>query len=255
VSVPGGSPSKPGSIKAEVFADHDGDSYNVAPTSFTIPGFAGTPQASNVYARSTSAMTGGASGSVPVVDAATESKARKALITVLGADLTVSIQEKIPPGYLLVPGAATTTYQEIASASSGTTGQIDVKEQGTITAVVFPNAALAKAIASSVTGLGYQGEPLTLTSTNGLLLATTGDLPSPDASTFSFTISGTASFVYTVDPAHIAAAVAGETRSAAEVALTNYPEVKRAIIILRPFWRHTFPQDPSSISVVVIPTH
>ncbi|MDP2652343.1 MAG: hypothetical protein Q8O94_04350, partial [bacterium] len=141
----------------------------------------------------------------------------------------------------------------LASAPSGTTGQVEVKEQGTITAVVFPNAALAKAIASSITNLGYQGEPLTLSSTDDLLLAAADGIPSTDAETFSFTIAGTAPLTYTVDSARIAAAVAGETRSAAEVALTNYPEVKRAIIILRPFWRQTFPQDPSSISVVIVP--
>ena len=131
---------------------------------------------------------------------------------------------------------------------------VDVKEQGMITAVIFPNAALASAIASSTAGLGYQGEPLTLASTSGLMLSS-ASMPDPNASSFSFTLAGTASLVYTVDPARIAAAIAGETRSAAEVALTNYPEIKRAVITLRPFWRQTFPQDPASISVVVDTTY
>lgn len=252
VTVPGGTSAKPGSVVAKVYADKAGDSYNVAPTSFTIPGFAGTPQANQVYARSSAAMTGGASGSVPVVDAVTETKARDALITALGPDLEASIQAKIPEGYVLLSGASTTTYQELLSTPSATTGQVDVKEQGTVTAIVFPNAALAKAIATSVTGLGYQGEPLTLASTKDLIL-TAPSAFDPNATSFSFTLSGTASLIYSIDSARIAAAVAGETRSAAEVALTNYPEVKRAVIILRPFWKQTFPKDPSSISVVVVP--
>jgi len=250
VTVPAGSTAKPGSVVTKVYADQEGDSYNVAPTSFTIPGFAGTPQASKVYARSTVAMTGGASGVVPVVDSATEKQARAALITALTADLTASIQAQVPEGYLLVSGAATTTYQDLALAGSVTTGQAEIKEQGTITAVVFPSAALAKAIASSVAGLNYNGEPLTLSSTKDLVLASSG-LPDPSADSFSFTLAGTARLIYTIDSARIAAAIAGETRSAAEVALTNYPEVKRAVIVLRPFWRQTFPKNPSSISVVV----
>jgi len=254
VTVPGGSSTKPGSVSVKIYADKEGSSYNIGPTSFTIPGFAGTPQASQVYAKSTTAMTGGSSGTVPVVDTATENKAKSALIAALGPDLSASIQEQIPPGYVLLPGAATTTYQELAPASSSTTGMVDVKEQGTITAVVFPNAALASSIASSIAGLNYQGEPLTLSSTNDLLLKMSG-MPDSNASSFPFSISGTASLIYTVDSAHIAAAVAGETRSAAEVALTNYPEIKRAIITLRPFWRQTFPQDPASISVVVVDVH
>jgi len=251
VTIPGGSSSKPGSISAKVYADQAGSSYNVGPTSFTVPGFAGTPQANQVYARSTTAMTGGASGTVPVVDAAAEAKTEKALIAALGPDLATSIQTQIPSGYVLLPGAATTTYEELAPVPSSTTGMVDVKEQGTITAVVFPNAALAKTIASSIAGFGYQGEPITLASVNSLILAAAGGLPEPNASSFQFMVAGTAPLVYAVDLARVAAAVAGETRSAAKVALTNYPEVKRAVIILRPFWRQTFPQDPASIKVVV----
>jgi hypothetical protein len=250
VTVPGGSSANPGSVTATVYADQVGSSYNVDPTSFTVPGFAGTPQASEVYAQSSAAMTGGASGLVPTVDPTTESKTVGALVTALGPDLSASIQTQVPPGYILLPGAATTTYTELAPAPSATTGVVDVKEQGTVTAVIFPNAALASAIASSTENFGYQGEPLSLASTSDLQLATT-NMPNPNATSFSFTLSGTASLVYTVDAARIAAAVAGETRSAAEVALTNYPEVKRAVITLRPFWKQTFPADPASISVVV----
>lgn len=250
ITIPGGTATKPGSITAKVYADKIGSSYNVGPTSFTIPGFAGTPQEKTVYARSSNAMTGGASGSVPTVDTALEEQARGALERALAPDLLESIKAQIPSGYVLVPGAMTTVYEKLDSTPSSTTGMVEIKEQGTITAVIFPNTALAKEIAYSVAGLGYQGEPLTLASTDSLLVAFTS-MPSPSDEVFSFTIAGTASLIYSVEEGRISAAVAGKTRSAAEVALTNYPEIKRAVLILRPFWRQTFPQDPSSISVVV----
>ncbi|MDE1919291.1 MAG: hypothetical protein KGH56_01185 [Patescibacteria group bacterium] len=252
IAIPSGTSAKPGSVSVKVYADQPGSSYNVGPTSFTIPGFAGTPQASQVYARSSAPMTGGASGTVPVADPATEKAARSALVAALAPDLLSSLKAQIPAGYVLLSGAATTTYQDLDLAPSATTGMIDVKEQGTATAVVFPNAALATAIASSVTAIGYHGEPLTLKSTDGLQLSAERGLPDPNAASFSFSLSGTVSLVYTVDPARIAAAIAGKTRSAAEVALTNYPEVKRAVIILRPFWRQSFPDDPSAISVETV---
>lgn len=252
VTIPAGTSAKPGSVTATVYADAAGDSYNVNPTDFTIPGFAGTPQASQVYARSTSAMTGGASGNVPVVDASVESSTRSALADALAPELTASLQSQVPEGYILLPGAATTTFQDLAAAPSATTGTVDIKEQGTITAVVFPNSALAKSIAQSVSGLDYQGNPLTLQSATGLQLSSTSGLPDSQATSFSFTLVGTASLVYTIDSTHIAAVVAGKTRSAAKVALTNYPEVKQALIILRPFWRQTLPQDPSAITVTTV---
>lgn len=251
VTIPAGTAAKPGSTTIKVYADKVGDAYNVDATSFTIPGFAGTTQAAQVYARSSTAMTGGASGTVPVVDVTVESQAKSALMSALAPDLAASLEAQIPSGFILLPGAATTTYQALASMPSSTTGQVDVKVQGTITAVVFQNMSLAKAIAESVGGLGYQGEPITLTSATGLTLVATEGIPESSATSFSFSLSGTASLIYTVDPTRIAAAVSGKTRSAAEVALSSYPEIKRAIIILRPFWRQTFPQDPSSISVSV----
>jgi hypothetical protein len=251
VTVPGGTAAKPGTVTARVYADQSGSSYNVGPSNFTIPGFAGTAQATLVYAKSTTAMTGGASGNMPVVDAATEAEAREGLRRALAPDLMESLAAQVPEGYILLPGAATTTYQDLSPEASATTGQVEVKQQGTITAVVFPNTALAKAIAKSITGLGYQEEPISLSEGSGVRLTPLNGIPEAAESSFAFTLTGTASLVYVVDPTRIAAVVSGKTRSAAEVALTNYPEVKRAIIVLRPFWRKAFPQDPSTISVVV----
>jgi hypothetical protein len=251
VTIPSGTTAKPGTVTAKVYADKAGSQYNIGPASFTIPGFAGTPQASAVYARSTSAMTGGASGTMPVVDSVVEEQTRGALKSALAPDLQASLKAQVPEGYVLLDGASVISYEDLSPAPSETTGQVEVKEQGTITAVVFPNAALAKAVAGSVSGLGYQGEPLTLAPATKLALSAER-LPEPQAVSFTFTLSGTASLIYTVDPTRIAAAVSGKTRSAAEVALTNYPEVKRAVIILRPFWRQAFPQDPSAIGVTVL---
>lgn len=251
ITVPSGTTTKPGSITTQIYADKTGAEYNVGPTSFTLPGFAGTPQESMVYARSTNAMTDGASGSIPIVETALEDTTKKALMKALEPDLITSIQEKVPSGYVLLTGASATTYEELTPTASVATGQVEIKIQGTMTAVVFPNSAFAKTIATSASNLGYQGEPISLSSSNTLVLTPETNLPNPDQTSFSFTLSGTASLMYVIDPIRIATAVSGKTREASRVAVSNFPEVKRAIIMLKPFWRQTFPQDPASISVVV----
>lgn len=252
VTVPAGTATNPGSVKATVYADHEGPSYNIAATSFTIPGLAGTPQASKVYAKSSSAMIGGASGTVPVIDKATEQSAVSAMQTALAPDLEAAIKSQVPDGYVLLNGASTITYDELAPAPSGTTGMVDVKIQGEVTAIIFPEIALATAVASSIQGLDYHGEGLTLQSTDGITLSSAGSELNADSTSFSFKLNGTAPLVYAINSARIAGAIAGKTRSAAEVALTSFPEVNRAVIVLRPFWRKTFSEDPSAISVVVL---
>lgn len=252
VTVPAGTSAKPGSLTAKVYADKEGSPYNIAPTSFTVPGFAGTPQASTVYARSSSPMTGGASGNVPIVDSALEAETRKSLEAALAPDLLTSIQAQIPPGYVLLNGAQVTTYDTLESTPSSTTGMVDIKQQGTATAVIFPNTALAKAIAASIVGIDYHDEPLKLAASDTLRFVASGGMPEPKAPSFSFVLTGTASLVYTVDVARTAAMIAGKTREEAKVALSNYhPGIKSAVMILRPFWRQKFPQDPASISVTV----
>ena len=150
---------------------------------------------------------------------------------------------------MLIPGSATTTYEEVVPTTSSADGMVDIKEQGTITAVVFQNSALAKKIAGAVAGLNYQGE-LTLSGVDNLLFAS-ANMPDSGTSSFSFTLAGTANLVYTIDLSRITAIIAGKTRSEAKTALDNYPEIKQAVIILRPFWRQTFPQDPASIKVLI----
>jgi len=251
VTVPAGTTDKPGSVSATAYADAPGPSYNVAATSFTVPGLAGTPQANAVYARSTSAMVGGAEGSVPVVDAAAEQVATTALQGSLAPDLASALQSQVPEGYTLLPGASVISYREASPTPSNTAGKADIHEEGTITAVIFPSAALAKAIALTATGTEYQGGDVTLGTGTSLTLALTSAMPAADTDALAFTLSGTASLVAAIDPMQIATAVAGKSRSEAQVALTSYPEVKRAILVLRPFWKQTFPQDPSAISVSV----
>lgn len=253
VTVPGGSAAKPGSVSTKVYADQAGSTYNIAPTSFTVPGLAGTSQADKVYARSTSAMTGGASGNEPVVDAATEAQARGELDTALAPDLASSLSTLVPADYILLPGATATAYETLASEPSPEAGMALVREQGTVTAVIFPSVALARAIAASARERfpSYQNEPLSFANAGTLALSPEKGIPGTGVESFSFALSGTTGLVYTIDPARIATAASGKTREAARVALSNYPEVESAQLILRPFWRQTFPEDPASITVTV----
>ncbi|HUQ30251.1 MAG TPA: hypothetical protein VM103_01900, partial [Candidatus Paceibacterota bacterium] len=151
---------------------------------------------------------------------------------------------------VLLPGAATTTFTSQPSTPSETTGMVDVKEQGTISAAVFPAAALASTIAKQNLGANYAGASMTFVNYDQLRM-TSGTIPAADLKTYPFSLSGMTTLVYSVDSLRLASAIAGKTREEAKVIITNYPEVKKAVLILRPFWRQRLPEDPASISVVV----
>jgi hypothetical protein len=72
---------EPGVIEASIVADQPGQEYNIAPTSFSIPGFEGSPKYAKFHAKSSSTMSGGGtSGSdVAAVSDQDIAKAKKTL--------------------------------------------------------------------------------------------------------------------------------------------------------------------------------
>jgi len=253
VTIPAGTTNKPGSVVATVFADAPGPSYNIAAGAFTVPKLAGTSLESVIYARSSAPMTGGASGSVPAVDPVAEKTAVASAEGTLATELADNLQSQVPSGYTLVPGGSAVSYRELTPAPSTTTGQADIQVEGTITGVVFKTATLANAILVDAGNTDFRDSGATLGQGTTLTLSSISAMPTVDTDSFTFTLSGTAALVAVVDQGRIASAVAGKSRSEAQTALTGYPEVKRAIIVLRPFWRQTFPEDPASITVSVTP--
>lgn len=249
VTVPAGAANAPGTVNVTVYADEGGDRYNVGPSDFTVPGLSGSAAFSQVYAKSTGPMAGGFSGTRPTVSESTIEAQTTALQTELQNQLTEEAKTKIPEGYILVPGAYTITY-EPQPDTPGQGNNVDVKMKGTMTAVVFPNQALAKAVAYQVVGT-YSGQPVELQKTDALKITPASSDSPVAAQTYAFNLTGNARVVWKIDEARIAGAVAGKTRDGAQVVLSGFPEVDKALLVLRPFWSSSFPQDPDKIKVSV----
>jgi len=248
VTIPGGSISSPGSVKATVYADTGGDKYNIGATTFTVPGLKGSASYDKVTAESTEAFTGGFSGTRASVSDTTRETQNKNSEPALEKSLNEAVQAQLKPGYVVVPGATFIT-SEPATDTEGKDNTVNVNLKGTAVAVAFPNAALAKSIAFGALG-SYQGEPVSLKDVNTLKLTPKDEgTPTTEQGTFAFNLSGTATITYDIDTNKIAGAVAGKNRTAAYSIIQGFPEVSRAILTVRPFWTSTFPNDPSKITV------
>lgn len=249
VTIPAATPSGPGTVTVTVYADQPGQNYNVAATTFTVPGLQGTAAFSEVTAKSTGAMVGGFTGTRASVGQTTDDSEHATLQSALATQLQSSITSKIPSGDVLIPGATFTAYQPQPDTATSTTNVI-ISEQGTMTAVVFPEDALAKALAYKIAGT-YSGEPVTIDGVSKLSLTPTSSSTPTTSQNFDFTLNGSVSIIWKVDTSKIAGAVAGKTRDSAQQILSGFPEVQSATLVLRPFWATTFPQDPSHIKVTV----
>jgi hypothetical protein len=249
VTVPAGSASAPGQLTVTVYADQPGEQYNIAATTFTVPGLKGSAAYEAVTAKSAAAFTGGFSGQRGTVSAATDDATHAKLQATLAASIQSALEGQVPQGYVLVPGAATVTYQAQPDGAAAD-GSVAVSESADATAVVFPREAFARAVAAQAVS-GYAGQPVTLTDVSGLTLAAASSSQPTGQGPFAFTLSGATTVLWTVDPSKIAGAVSGKTREEARTTLGTFPEVAKAYIVLRPFWASHFPTDPAKIRVTV----
>lgn len=247
VTVPAG-----GSISATVYADEAGEKYNIGPSKFTVPGLKGSKAYDLVTATSEGPMTGGFVGTRASVAEATREQAYATLQAELTSGLQKDLVAKVPEGYVLIPGSSFPTYEPQPDAAKSA-DTVTLAEKGTIMAVVFPEDALARAIAFKSMGT-YDGSPVVFKDVSGLTITPKENGIAPVAEEFSFSIAGNATIVWKIDGEKIAGAVAGKTRDSAEIALKSFLEVDRATLVLRPFWSSTFPVDPAKITVSVTGT-
>ena len=250
ITVPAGSAAAPGELVVTVYADAGGESYNIGPSTFTLPGLAGSATFEKVYAKSSGSMAGGFTGQRPSVSAATREAQVPGIEESLRADLGASVAGRVPEGYVLVPGATFFSFSPMPDAA-GDADSVKVQLQGSATAFVFPKDALAKAIAYRTIG-AYAGQGVTLSSAEGLAFATPeGTVPSAGVQSLSFLLSGNAEIIWVIDSEKISGSIAGKTRDAARTLLASYPEIEKASLVLKPFWENTLPQDPAEIEVVI----
>ncbi len=85
ITVPGAKTENgqivPSSIDVEVAADAGGAEYNIGPSDFSIPGFAGSPKYEKFYGKSKEAMSGGSSGGEKSISSGDLENARKTMLS------------------------------------------------------------------------------------------------------------------------------------------------------------------------------
>lgn len=112
-----GSKVTPGSIQVQVEAVEAGDSYNIAPSQFSVPGLKGTSYYYSTYATSVSAMTGGYTGKVKKVTDDDIQGAEDILTEKTTSDALSDLKNQIPSDYILLDNAV---YSDVTSASTQT---------------------------------------------------------------------------------------------------------------------------------------
>ncbi len=98
----------PGTVSVKVQAVDGGDSYNIAPANFSVPGLKGTADYYNIYGVSTVAMSGGYAGKIKKVTDDDIQGANDVLVKKATDESSAALKAEIPSDYVLLDGAIST---------------------------------------------------------------------------------------------------------------------------------------------------
>lgn len=239
----------PKSIAADVVADQPGSSFNIGSSEFTIPGFQGTPKYTGFFAKSEAAMTGGAEGELPVVEAKDLEGVGKAAREALEPAMRSEFEKKIPSGLRVLEDARVITFEESHPAVGAAVekGAFSFVVKGTVRAVAFRNAHAEELVRRFL-----ESKKKLPTESDGTIEASwsvrTKDI---EAGRLSIVGRGKGVFRAKVVTQDLSRSLAGKSEPEIRELLATNPAIERAEVTLWPFWIRTAPKNPNRISVNV----
>lgn len=250
---------EPGVVRAQVFADEPGESYNIpANTRLSVPGFKEsnlTALYNAVYAENASAFTGGFDGPRFIIDETELATAKEALQQELYESLTAKVMSERPAGYTLFDESMTITYASLPPTQQEES-MVTIKEQATLRIPVFASEDFAAFIAKE-TIVGYEvGEKVRIDNLDDIAFTYTGsttkDTNIAEQESIAFKIVGQPVVVWTYEEEVLKEALVGKEKTALPLALGQYSQESRSSLKIRPFWKSTFPDSVDKISITEV---
>lgn len=242
-----------GHVSVIIVADKVGPQYNVGPIArFTLPGLqSNAAMYANIYAQSSVAMAGGQSSDQPAVAPADQTAAISAMRARLEQTAHTTVLASTTPNTVAFSSLAQITYQDLPSTPESSTS-IRLHERAHVQVPVFDSQTFDTTVAQTVTS-NTETDPITLIGKNGydaqFTVASSTIVLGTDPITFS--LLGNALLVWQIDTKKLAQDLAGRDEGAFQTVITGFPGVQEANAKVEPFWKKTFPTDPSAINIKV----
>jgi hypothetical protein len=250
ITLPPKKGTQPGSLEVTVFADAAGESYNSAPTDFTVPGLKGSPRYTTIYARSKTTIFGGFAGKEKSVGEADLIKARSELRATLTDELLAKAQAEVPQDFILFPSLSSITFEDQPQTSGADANSVTVNLRGHLYGIMFKKTELAKELAKNKTQL-LANDSVELESFEGLKFSFSGTPPTDliSLNKINFKVEGNAKLLWRTDEVALKSDLLGRQKKEVSSILKNYPTIASADTILRPFWKRAFPGEAAKITI------
>jgi len=241
----------PGTIEVEVVAAGAGEEYNINPTSFTIPGFEGSPKYASIYGRSAEAMKGGKIGEAIVVSKDDLEKAKEFLSQGIKEETIAAIKkEASEKGFELLDGAIQEVEIEyIPNVEVGTIAEkFSLKAKSFAQAMIFSKEEVKKmALENLFSKLSEQKEIISKDE-----IFNYGD-PTLDISTGQMTLPVNLEGIvrWKIDPSLIKEDLLGKNEGELKEYLSNLKEIEKAKVSFWPFWVERVPLTTNRVYISI----
>ncbi len=252
--VPGMIGSTPGSIEVGIYGAEAGTEYNSGPLDFKIFGFKDTPKYAKFYARSKGAIAGGFKGKTYIIPDGDKASITNELKTALEAKLLKKATDQIPSGFILFKSAVVVNIDEnnIDTVTSDK-DTLPVKMKGTLYGFLFNEAKLTEKITEK--NEGDSEDSIYLSNIRDLSFAFENSFSSAqdlkDVNNISFNLKGNSQIVSKVDEAKLASDLLGKSKKDFNQVLEQYPDINSASLVIKPFWKMSFPDKLEDINIIV----
>ena len=252
VTVPGatkeGGNLVPGSIRVEVLADEIGEKYNIGPDDFVIPAFRGSPRYQGFYAKSVEPFQGGLKGAGAIVTADEIRKAEEAVTAEVFEEAKKELQSKVPPGFVMLPGARSVTVTDIEKPRPGEAVQsFRVSADAVASAILYKEDDFYLLISRLFV---EEGANETVLRQKSDLVPTNADYD-VDNRLLTFTLSGNVVLVPTIDQETLKSEIVGKSKKNAEEILRSKPEITDFTLDVFPPLLNRIPSDTEKIGLRV----
>lgn len=242
----------PGSIDVPIIAAEAGPDYNIDPTDFTIPAFKGTSKFQKIYAKSSEATSGGASGFATVVSDTDLKKAKDFLEEEAKKDLLIQLEEKRPQDLVMLPEAVSTTSGNIAPSVK--VDQVANKFKATLktTASAFLfNPAYVNEIANEL--FVAIGQEKKIASISGSPTVEYSNVSIASSDKVKLTAAARTVGYSSVDAKLVKSKMLGKSKEEiGEYIKNSAPEIDKVKITLWPFWVKKVPTFERNVDVKIL---
>lgn len=259
VTVPGATKKAdgtltPGSITTSIYADKPGADYNQSATiQLHIAGFQGDPRYDKFVVQTQGAMSNGFIGQEATIAPADLTSAQNALKQRLDQNIRDSASAHVPSGFLEVNGSLALSYSDL-NQTPGPNNTVQLSQQVTATLAIVRATDLAAELAKQAAP-DYDGAPVDFKDASAVTISLSGSASSTGP--LNLRIGGAPVLVWQFDASALKQALLGKKKSDFQSALSPFAKMlqcdaaRPCSASIRPFWRATFPSDPSRLNIIV----